>query len=709
MNILIYQLRKTVIIRLISRLNLSNKSPNCNIYLINCDIVTDVCRCVNKDIIQSKLLDFIIENNINVIFTAIHFPYNNMLPDQTKLFLVDKMSLKVIINSVNVIIDNINNIPRKETDLVIKDVSSNDCHVVEKRSVVEKEKKELFRSFCCKYLDYMRQIDLPVIEENGKYEAVLIEYRCLPHLEFLIRNCIIKLGKNWSQTIICGKQNYSNISCVVKKINRNIKIINSHHENLDQSTYSSFLASLEFWNLLVGEKILIYQEDTCIFKSNINDFINYDYIGAPWPKHHNDTPNKVGNGGLSLRTRSKMIEIIRKIGIKETIYNSSTLKYMYQHKLTVPPEDVYFSKNMQELNIGLVADWNTAKLFSCESYFHNNSFGAHGIWVSKTDIHNILYNKVIKQLYRPINWPIEHRGGWSLVTNALKTNNLLNDNKNNSILFYDFLESRFLWKQSVVIDKKWTGVIHLTPDTPKHLNKNNVKRFFNNDKFIKSLETCVCLLTCSTYIKQFLDTELNKIGKKINVYSLKHPTQLDDIKMFSLKLYKKNKSKKIIQVGRQLRKITSIYLLNTSFKKVWLTGTKNIQEMIKDLDSECRQLNINIDKNLAETKYLNSYIEYDNMLSENIVFIDLYDSGANNTVLECIARNTPIIINRTPGVEEYLGKNYPLYFNNLNEVPDLINKIEEGYNYLNNMDKSSFHVNNFIKEFINIINKETSC
>lgn len=179
--------------------------------------------------------------------------------------------------------------------------------------------------------------------------------------------------------------------------------------------------------------------------------------------------------------------------------------------------------------------------------------------------------------------------------------------------------------------------------------------------------------------------------------------------MFSLKLYKKNKSKKIIQIGRQLRKVASIYLLNTRFQKVWLTGTKNMQEITNELDNECRHLNININKKLVDTKYLDSYTDYDNLLSENIVFIDLYDSGANNTVLECIARNTPIILNRTPGVEEYLGKNYPLYFNNLNEVPDLINKIEEGYNYLNNMDKSSFHVNNFIKEFINIINKETSC
>ena len=36
--------------------------------------------------------------------------------------------------------------------------------------------------------------------------------------------------------------------------------------------------------------------------------------------------------------------------------------------------------------------------------------------------------------------------------------------------------------------------------------------------------------------------------------------------------------------------------------------------------------------------------EYDKLLSENIIFVELYDSSANNLVIECIARNTPILI-----------------------------------------------------------------
>ena len=56
-------------------------------------------------------------------------------------------------------------------------------------------------------------------------------------------------------------------------------------------------------------------------------------------------------------------------------------------------------------------------------------------------------------------------------------------------------------------------------------------------------------------------------------------------------------------------------------------------------------------------------------------------------------------------VVEYLGDDYPLYYNNLDEVDNLIldeNKIHEAHLYLKNLDKSDISVEHFIKKFINI-------
>ena len=63
--------------------------------------------------------------------------------------------------------------------------------------------------------------------------------------------------------------------------------------------------------------------------------------------------------------------------------------------------------------------------------------------------------------------------------------------------------------------------------------------------------------------------------------------------------------------------------------------------------------------------------KYDELLCANIVFVDFYDTSANNLVIECIARGTPIVVPKHPAVVEYLGKDYPLYFNDYSEISKL--------------------------------------
>ena len=102
---------------------------------------------------------------------------------------------------------------------------------------------------------------------------------------------------------------------------------------------------------------------------------------------------------------------------------------------------------------------------------------------------------------------------------------------------------------------------------------------------------------------------------------------------------------------------------------------------------------------------------YDKLLTENIVFINLVDASAVNTVIECIVRETPIIINKIPAVVELLGENYPLYFTEKDmnikvyEMLKADRKILKAHKYLKNMKKEKFFINNFIIEFKNILKK----
>jgi len=64
-------------------------------------------------------------------------------------------------------------------------------------------------------------------------------------------------------------------------------------------------------------------------------------------------------------------------------------------------------------------------------------------------------------------------------------------------------------------------------------------------------------------------------------------------------------------------------------------------------------------------------------------------------------------VNKVGGIEEYLGENYPLYFIDLDEVPNLLTneKIIEAYHYLVKMNKEQLTLNYFISELNNTIYK----
>jgi len=127
------------------------------------------------------------------------------------------------------------------------------------------------------------------------------------------------------------------------------------------------------------------------------------------------------------------------------------------------------------------------------------------------------------------------------------------------------------------------------------------------------------------------------------------------------------------------------------------------------LDKEIEYLKIDRDKMSKNVvmHYTETFEEYDDLLSKNIVFVNLFDAAANNTVLECIVRNTPIIINKIEGVTDYLGENYPLYYNHLDEVHSLIDsqKLLKAHEYLKNMDKTPFMMETFLNGLFDIVHK----
>ena len=386
-----------------------------------------------------------------------------------------------------------------------------------------------FRYMCFKYNFFMKHLIIPKIKKKSIYETVFIEFRKFPHVEFIIRNTILQLGQNWSHTVVCGNDNYEMMLNICNEISTDINIIKYPLEITSQNDYSKMLTTSEFWKSLYGEKILIYQEDSFIFKNNIQDFMRFDFIGAPFPKNVNDTPNLVGNGGLSLRSKSKMLEVIEKISLENTIFNSSTLNYMKIVNLQFPPEDVYFSKNMQELEIGKVADWNTAFQFSTESINNPNSFGGHKFWLSDNK-----WKERIKKLFPLSDYVFQNDIEEYLVKNELPKNFNKTMNISNAfdVDFYFFSKANnfpYTTNKEIIKNIKSLGLhgylyhpkqlINIHPDINLYKFLDNIYIFYKQNIYTIQ-DFCskfVFNLTYDDLCKKIIKKKYEQLNKKIDL------------------------------------------------------------------------------------------------------------------------------------------------------------------------------------------------
>lgn len=330
-----------------------------------------------------------------------------------------------------------------------------------------------------------------------------------------------------------------------------------------------------------------------------------------------------------------------------------------------------------------------------------------------------------------------HRSGWNYVLSKLKE--LHNPN---GVIFDSYLDKTFGWEydfltvaQVIPYRKPWIGVFHHTPDTD--YTENNLVNVFSKKNFIDSLSHCRGLIVLSQSNQRWVQDQLAHLLINIPVIALTHPTELvpEHLK-FDYQLFKRQETRQIVQIGAWLRDSYAIYNLKvpTNFAKVALKGRDMNNYFISEENLQtilCFSRGIASNKArescyLAGNKDVNKYIvgltelietnhhsvailenisnhQYDHILQSSLVFIKLVDASAVNTILECIVRNTPILVNRLPATEEYLGRNYPLFYDTLDEATQLLydrRNIKKAYKYLCRMSKEKFTVEFFINSLM---------
>jgi len=119
-------------------------------------------------------------------------------------------------------------------------------------------------------------------------------------------------------------------------------------------------------NIIETDYVLITQWDSWVTNPSkwSDEFLSYDYIGAPWP---NKNKNNVGNGGFSLRSK-RLLHAAKKIGGND-----------------FHPEDIFICQlhrqELEEKHEIRFAPTSIASDFSFERQLpHKVTFGFHGLF-----------------------------------------------------------------------------------------------------------------------------------------------------------------------------------------------------------------------------------------------------------------------------------------------------------------------------------------
>ena len=272
----------------------------------------------------------------------------------------------------------------------------------------------------------------------------------------------------------------------------------------------------------------------------------------------------------------------------------------------------------------------------------------------------MLFDYYIRQklnLSKCIGWK-HHRSGWDYCINSLMP--LHNDQ---GILVIDSIE-RVISKK-INLKEPWVGFSHnaiyhneYIKKTYGHYGQFDLEYIVKSKLWIDNLKLCHGIFSLSSQTYDFL--------KNIVLTDVVYHTSEIPLVKFKMDDFIEKEDRKIILIGHWMRDFQSFFKLNSPYKKFILKDCENF---------------FNYDKNIIlennSVSFLNrvNNLEYDKLLSSNIVFLKLFDCTACNTVLECITRNTPILVNRLPALEEYLGKDYPFFYESIEQANLMLNDL----------------------------------
>lgn len=344
-----------------------------------------------------------------------------------------------------------------------------------------------------------------------------------------------------------------------------------------------------------------------------------------------------------------------------------------------------------------------------------------------------------------------HRAGWSYAMGGVRAAMAEKTHGRNHVFVLDsYVDRTFHWgKHALLADNvipynvPWIGFVHHTFDTT--YSNYNCVNLVQTPEFVQSLPKCAALITLSFDLQKKLLVALKDIGfGHTKVVCMRHPTIFTE-KTFTWERFLANQNRRVVHVGAWMRNPFALFQLPLDpyyknpleISKAIVKGKDmdacfrppGLLEVLEDILDDritqcarshgpCRALLGNkyvagleqhiqqLDQSVTVIDKLNDE-EFDALLAENIIFLNLVDASAVNTVIECIVRNTILLVNRLPALEEVLGEEYPGFYDNILHAADMLRDpilLKQIHVFMKErVDKAPFALERFVVELQNII------
>ncbi|KAG9906662.1 hypothetical protein KCU98_g7761, partial [Aureobasidium melanogenum] len=198
--------------------------------------------------------------------------------------------------------------------------------------------------------------------------ALLIENRPSPHLIPLLLHFTAVIPNDWRVRFMGSDESVASVNsslAIQDQVNigkMDLTYIPSNMSVAGTEQISTFLTNLWVYETLLApaEWLLVFQTDSMLCansEQSLNDWLDYDYVGAPWSLKDKGG----GNGGLSLRKVSSIIEVLK-------------------HQVRLPnsePEDVWLTRRLNQRVGAKVANGTMENKFSGEMISSYSPMGYH--------------------------------------------------------------------------------------------------------------------------------------------------------------------------------------------------------------------------------------------------------------------------------------------------------------------------------------------